>query len=471
MSFATLNRIQKTLSFRLTSWYFGLFMLSAGVLFGTAYVLLAVTLQRKDRETIQFELQEYVSEYQRGGLEAIEKEIALKQGHSRKVLFFVRAADPANRTLLLSIPSQWNRFDLTQLEKLYTSAEKRWSKISAKNDEEVLEVATAYLPDGMVVQVGLNSEVRENVLEHFRNLLAVIMLPVVAIGLGGGVFFALRALRPIRDLIQTLQSILTTGKLTARALVTRTGDELDELSALFNTMLERINLLINGMQNTLDNVAHDLRTPVTRLHGMAELALQTEQSEAVLRDALVSCLEESERIHTMLNTLMDISEAEHGAMKLEMQPLNVQDLVKQSIELYRDVAEDKAIQLLASVPPELSLHADRNRMLQSFANLLDNAIKYTPPGGQVTITAAREDHHLVLTITDTGIGIPAEDLPHIWDRLYRGDKSRSQRGLGLGLSFVKAIVQAHHGSVDVSSTPGNGSTFTMALPFLPLQSP
>jgi signal transduction histidine kinase len=294
------------------------------------------------------------------------------------------------------------------------------------------------------------------------------MLPVIALGLGGGSFFAWRALRPVRNFIQTLQSILTTGKLTARAPVTEAGDELDELSTLFNNMLDRIAVLISGMQSALDNVAHDLRTPMTRLRGMAELALQPEQSETTLRDALVNCLEEADRIHAMLNTLMDISEAEHGAMKLEIQPLNVQDLVMQSIELYREVAEDKAIQLLASVPPELSLYADRNRMLQSLANLLDNAIKYTPSGGQVTMTAARDDHHIVLTVTDTGIGIPAEDLPRIWDRLYRGDKSRSQRGLGLGLSFVKAIAQAHHGSVQVSSTPEGGSTFTLSLPLFSL---
>jgi heavy metal sensor kinase len=468
MSFAALNRIRKTLSFRLTIWYFGLFTLSAGVLFGTAYVLLGATLQGKDREAIQFELQEYAAEYQRGGLDAVEKEIALQRSHTGNMLFFVRVADPDNHTLLLSIPSQWNRFDLTQLEKPDTSADERWIQIPAKGDEEVLEIVSSRQPDEIVLQVGINTEDREEVLEHFRDLLVVIMLPVIALGLGGGSFFAWRALRPVRNFIQTLQSILTTGKLTARAPVTEAGDELDELSTLFNNMLDRIAVLISGMQSALDNVAHDLRTPMTRLRGMAELALQPEQSETTLRDALVNCLEEADRIHAMLNTLMDISEAEHGAMKLEIQPLNVQDLVMQSIELYREVAEDKAIQLLASVPPELSLYADRNRMLQSLANLLDNAIKYTPSGGQVTMTAARDDHHIVLTVTDTGIGIPAEDLPRIWDRLYRGDKSRSQRGLGLGLSFVKAIAQAHHGSVQVSSTPEGGSTFTLSLPLFSL---
>lgn len=469
MSFVALNRMRKTLSFRLTFWYFGLFTLSTGVLLGTAYVLLDATLQAKDREAIQFELQEYAAEYQRGGLDAVEKEIALQRGHTGKMLFFVRVADPDKHTLLLSMPSQWNRFDLTQLEAFNTNVDEPWTQISAKGDGGGLEILSSRQSDETILQVGINTEDREEVLKHFRDLLAAIMLPMLVLGLGGGNLFAWRALRPIRDLIQTLQSILTTGKLTTRAPVTETGDELDELSTLFNSMLDRIAVLISGMQNALDNVAHDLRTPMMRLRGMAELALQTEQSETTLCDALVNCLEESDRIHAMLNTLMDISEAEHGVMKLEIQSLNVRDLVLQSIELYHDIAEDKAIQLSAFVPPDLSLHADRNRMLQSFVNLLDNAIKYTPSGGQVTMTAAREDQHVVLTITDTGIGIPVEDLPHIWDRLYRGDKSRSQRGLGLGLSFVKAIVQAHHGSVQVSSTPGGGSTFTLSLPLLSLQ--
>src|SRR5581483_10282180 len=243
MSLPSLRRLRNTLSFRLTLWYFALFTLGAAILFGSVYVLLAITLQRKDREAIRFELQEYVSEYQQGGLGAVEKEIALQQGHSGRVVFFARVADPANRTLLLSIPTRWNRFDLTELEKPRADTHGHWILIPVKGDEEILEIASSRAPDGTLIQVGLNSELREEVLEHFRNLLAVIILPFIAVGLGGGVFFARRALHPIHDLIQTLRSILVTGNLTTRATVAETGDELDELSTLFNSMLGRIEVL------------------------------------------------------------------------------------------------------------------------------------------------------------------------------------------------------------------------------------
>jgi signal transduction histidine kinase len=465
MSLPSLRCLRNTLSFRLTLWYFGLFTLSAAILFGTAYMLLAVTLQQKDREAIQFELHEYASEYQRGGLDAVEKEIALQQDHAGKVVFFVRVADPENSTLLPSIPSKWNRFELTQLEKSKVSLDKQWIHVPAKGEEEGLEITSSRLPDGNLIQVGLNSEVREEVLEHFRNLLAVMMLPIVAIGLGGGIFFVRRAVRPIRDLRQTLQAILTTGKLTARAPVTDRGDELDELSTLFNSMLDRIGGLITGLQGALDNVAHDLRTPMTRLQNMAETALAADQPEELLRAALATCVEESERILTMLNTLMDISEAETGTMRLDLAQVNVHDLMRQVVELYEYVAEEKAITIVSTVPLDVTITADRNRLLQILANLLDNAIKYTPPGGQVAITAAQNHQHVHISVVDTGVGIPSEDLPKIWDRLYRGDQSRSQRGLGLGLSLVKAIVQAHHGEVAVSSQLGQGTQFLLTLPF------
>jgi signal transduction histidine kinase len=277
-------------------------------------------------------------------------------------------------------------------------------------------------------------------------------------------FLASRTLRPIRSLIETLRSIIETGKMEVRAPTHQTGDELDVLATLFNVLLGKINILITGMQRSLDNVAHDLRTPLMRLRGIAETALRSEQTREGSREALMDSLEESERIVSMLNTLMDISEADAGTMKLHLEEVDLLDLIEDVVRLYQHVAEERGIRIHTSCARGLYLTVDLNRMRQALANLLDNAIKYTRPGGRVDIEARSRQYEIVIMVSDRGMGISHEELPKIWDRLYRGDKSRSEHGLGLGLSLVKAIVQAHKGHVDVSSISGVGSSFYIYLP-------
>jgi signal transduction histidine kinase len=167
----------------------------------------------------------------------------------------------------------------------------------------------------------------------------------------------------------------------------------------------------------------------------------------------------------MLDTLMDISEAEVGAMRLTRERLALAEIVRDAVNLYADVAEDKGVALESDGAADVCVFADPNRMRQVVANLLDNAIKYTPAGGRVEVRTRRDGADAVLTVRDTGVGIPALELPRIWERLYRGDASRSERGLGLGLSLVKAIVAAHGGRVEATSVPGQGSAFIVRLPY------
>jgi signal transduction histidine kinase len=326
-----------------------------------------------------------------------------------------------------------------------------------------LEVASGRLPDGTLLQVGKSSESREALLARYRTVLAIVSIIIVAVALIGGVIVTRSTLEPIRQLIAAVRGIIRTGRIEARVPVRPEKDAINELSVLFNEMLDRITTLIRGMEHALDNVAHDLRTPMTRLRGVAERALQSEDVQ-VHREALVTSLEESERILAMLDTLMDISEAETGTMRLDVTDVPVHDIVSDVVELYENIAEDKHIEVATEVESGLSVPADARRLRQVLANLLDNAIKYTPAGGRVSITARRDDAVVRLDIADTGVGIPAHDLPHIWDRLYRGDQSRAERGLGLGLSLVRAIVSAHRGTVDVAAEPGRGTTFTVRLP-------
>jgi signal transduction histidine kinase len=235
------------------------------------------------------------------------------------------------------------------------------------------------------------------------------------------------------------------------------------MSTLVNTMHDRIDSLVGAMRGALDNVAHDLRTPLARLRSAAETALRSDDPAAA-REALVRCLDEADRVATTLTTLMDISEAETGTMRLQRQPVVVAALVQEAVDLYADVAEDKQIVLEQEIPADLEIEGDAARLRQVLANLIDNALKYTGPGGRVRVTATGETARVTVRVEDTGIGIEPDDIPRVWDRLYRGDRSRSERGLGLGLSLVKAIVEAHGGRVAVESVPGHGSRFSFVLP-------
>jgi signal transduction histidine kinase len=279
----------------------------------------------------------------------------------------------------------------------------------------------------------------------------------------GGTFLASRALHPVRQVIRTIHEI-GKGRLEARAPNPKAGDELKELVMLFNGMVDKIEALVKSMRESLDNVSHDLRTPMTRLRGIAEMALQSGENAEMYREALADCMEESERILKMLNALMDISEAETGVIKLDIKSIPSSGIINDVIDLYHYVAEAKNIDLEARVRDNVFINADAVRMRQVLGNLLDNAIKYTPNGGKVDIAAEKTEEGVIISVEDTGIGIPSEEVPKIWDRLYRGDQSRSQKGLGLGLSLVRAIVKAHGGRVDVHSEPGKGSLFTILLP-------
>ena len=304
-------------------------------------------------------------------------------------------------------------------------------------------------------------------LERFHETMLATIISIVILGVAGGAFLALRALRPIRHLSTAARSIVDTARFDARVAERETGDELNELVILFNQMLAKIETVIGGMKDALDNVAHDLRTPITRLRGMAEQALRSNAGADICREALADCLEESDRVMAILNSLMDISEAETGTMKLALEDVNLAELIQEVTGLYEHVADEAQVRMTTDVPEVLSLRADRTRLRQAVANLVDNAIKYTPSGGRVEIAATRAEREVLLSVRDSGIGIPADELPRIWDRLYRGDKSRSQRGLGLGLSLVKAVVQAHQGRVEASSDPGGGSVVSLALPLPP----
>ena len=443
---------------RLAAWYAGVFVATSLAIVLLTYRLLATSLEERDQQLVISTLREYSQRYAEGGLRSLADAVEIEQRSGRRERMFVRVVRGPSETLFLSAPYAWNDFDVSRLRGLGGLEE-----LLSESGTARLEVASARLADGTLLQVGKSSENREALLARYRTVLTTISLVSVAVALAGGAIVTRSTLQPIRQLIAAVRGIVRTGRIDARVPVRADRDAIDELSVLFNEMLDRITTLIRGMEHALDNVAHDLRTPMTRLRGVAERALQANDAQAH-REALVTSLEESERILAMLDTLMDISEAETGTMRLDVTAVAIAPLVGEVVELYENVAEDKRISVKTDVAAELTVPADSNRLRQVLANLIDNAIKYTPPGGRVEVNARRDGSVVRIDVTDSGVGIAPHDLPHIWERLYRGDHSRTERGLGLGLSLVRAIVAAHGGTVDVSAEPGRGATFTVRLP-------
>ena len=440
---------------RIALWYATLFIVGSIVLVLLTYVLTATSLAQRDQQLIDQKLGDYAAAYRRGGINGLADTVRAEQRTAPERLF-VRVVDRGREAIVLSNPEGW--------------------------DPAQLETGSLRLVDGTLVQVGKSTEAREDLLARFRAVLGIVTLSMVVIALTGGFLVTRSAVVPIRRLTQTVRRIIRTGRTDARVPLPpgRSGgpgspgspgsnDAIDELTTLFNAMLDKIEGLVGAMRGSLDNVSHDLRTPLTHLRGAAEMALAGPPDLDRYREALADCVEEADRVLVMLNTLMDISEAESGAMQLRSEPVRLAEVVGRAVELYRDVAEAKGVALEVRLKPDTTpvedvvVMGDRARLEQVAANLIDNAVKYTPSGGRVDVTVGLEDGQAVLSVRDTGVGISPDELPRIWDRLFRGDSSRTERGLGLGLSFVRAIVEAHGGTVEVQSEPGSGSTFTVRL--------
>ncbi|MBW1780185.1 MAG: GHKL domain-containing protein [Deltaproteobacteria bacterium] len=452
-----------TFSLKLSVLYALFFVISSSGLFVVAYYLIDNLIEQREREIVRDRIREYRAWYEEGGLRALKARFDEQSGTARDI-FFVRIMGPLNQVLFVSFPKEFKGVDDGQLRSMPRTEEELWLSIKGRAEKDAWTVGVATLPGGLKIQVGKSSTQAQELLSFFRTVFLMFSVPILLLGIIGGGFLTFRAIRPIRHLIQTVRDILKTGKMSLRVPVRGERGEMYELVSLFNQMLDRNDALIRAMHNSLDNVAHDLRTPMTRLRGVAEFALQDARDQNACREALADCMEESERVLTMLNALMDIAEAETGVMRLEMGEVSVPEVIDSIIDLYEVVAEDKGITITKHLPQELVISADRTRFQQVIANLLDNAIKYSGEGRGVEISAREEDAHAVISISDQGVGIPASDIDKIWDRLYRGDHSRSQRGLGLGLSFVRAIVYAHGGTVSVESEVNKGSTFSARLP-------
>ncbi|MDP5290991.1 HAMP domain-containing sensor histidine kinase [Oceanimonas sp. CHS3-5] len=308
---------------------------------------------------------------------------------------------------------------------------------------------------GYRLQVALSSGPRQQDLARYRQTMLQLLLPMLLISLGLVAWLTRRTLRPIRALIHRIGSLQRDGLDRPVPQTASKHTELGQLTLLFNQQMARIHRLVSGLRHALDSAAHDLRTPLTRQRLSMEQALASSEPQHWY-DSLLDCAEENQRMQTQLDYLLAITAAEQGLDPARLEPCELGRLLEEVAELYELAAEDKDISLVTELAPGLRIQGDPQALRQAFANLLDNAIKYTEVGGRVRLSARRNRQRIEVVVEDSGIGISDTDLPHILERLYRGDHSRHSPGHGLGLALVKAILDGHQAPIEVTS--GRGST-------------
>jgi len=457
----------RSLALRLGFWHGALSAIGAAIVLVAIYILLARALDVREREALEIRAAEYADAFENGGIAAVRALLEREQQQPHVRSLMVRIVGPGGDVTFAKVPDDWIGEDSQVM------VPDRWGALQAqrvqtvripRDEQRDLAVVSRRLSDGALLQIARSTDNRAVLLAPLRRTMWLAGSAAVLLSAGGGAWLAWRATKPVRAVAATAHRIVATGDLSARVEGIQRNDEVGDLVRQFNTLLERNGNLLRAMREALDNVAHDLRTPLTRLRAGAEMALQQADNPAGSREALADCIEETDRIQRLLETLLDISAAENGVLKLERERFDVGALLQSVAELYSMVAEEKSVAIEVGPGTGVSVAADPTRLRQVVANLVDNAVKYTPSGGKVALAAESREGRLYLTVRDTGPGIPAEEQAKIWERLYRGDHSRSQRGLGLGLAMVKALVEAHGGRVTVANQPSGGAVFTVELP-------
>lgn len=278
-----------------------------------------------------------------------------------------------------------------------------------------------------------------------------------------------RAIRPVNLVAQAAHNI-TGSNLSLQIPLRGAGDELDRLIDSFNRMTQRLNQSFEQIRRFSTDVSHELRTPLTAIRGQLEVALFTAETPDQYREAMINALEDVEKLSSIVRALLLLSQAESGQVVLQKAPLDLAELARDVVDQFQIPAEEKGLTLTSDLESGVTISADHTQIERLLSNLLSNAVKYTPTGGwmRVRVVQAEQPGWAQLVIEDSGVGIPAENLPHIFDRFYRVRSAHTNvvPGLGLGLSFVAWIVEVHGGRIDVASTDGEGTRFTVLLPLL-----
>ncbi|MEA3232559.1 MAG: ATP-binding protein [Thermodesulfobacteriota bacterium] len=468
MSFGKPGKFRGSLAFRLTLWYAAVFAASSAVAFLLFYLFITSMIRERIDQDLSAQAGEFSTLLGARGLEAVKRVAVLEAQAAGEKKLFIRLLRLNGDVFSSSNMLYWQDIGVHRdaMRRLTRGENQVLKTISLPNRKEEIRILYRRIGPGVFLQLGHSMEPYTRFYQAFKTIFVITMGLLVILSALTGWFMARRALSGVTAVTRTARQIAD-GALEQRVPVKTAGDEIDQMAVMFNRMLDRIQSLITGIRNMSDNIAHDLRSPITRIRGLAEVTLTTKTGLEDYKQMAASTIEECDGLLDMINSMLLISQSEAGASRLASVSVNLARLLADACELFQPAAEDKEVSLDCDLPEKTPpLSGDVKLLQRMFANLLDNAIKYTPAGGtaQVTLRTRKQDGIVAVTIRDNGAGISSGDLPRIFNRFYRSDQSRSQTGTGLGLSLARAVARAHGGDITVQSRLGQGSEFTVSLP-------
>jgi heavy metal sensor kinase len=460
----------RTIRFRLTLWFTGIFSISAAVAFILFYYLAVQTLQDQIDEELMDKAAQFSSVIRQSGMRGAGNLAVIESKAAGEKMIFFRLLYPTGEVFASSHMSYWKDIQVDH-DLLHLLIEKKSPVFDTRMMDNVHKARILYtfVAHNAILQTGITMESQSRFLGAFKRVFMVAMGFIVGFSALSGWFLVQKALSRVDTITRTAKSI-TGSSLQKRVPVTGSKDELDDLASTFNQMLDRIQSLVSGIREMGDNMAHDLKSPVTRIRGAAELTLLQGETLEEFHSMAAGTIEESDRLLDMINTMLVISRTRAGEGDFHFEPMDLTQMIQEACDLFAPVAEDKDIAFFCHGPGRFEVMADVTMLQRAFSNLLDNAIKYTDPGGQITVQMIKKNDSIVaIQVTDTGPGIALQFHERIFDRFFRAESSRTSPGSGLGLSFARAIVREHKGDIHVQSNPGKGACFTLTLPYCNFQ--
>jgi len=443
------------------------FALMSLLTFEIGQIIISKNLYSRMDEELVEDVTELEKIYSKEGLEGLKRQFKIESEADGISKVFFRIFSEDFMTLASSDLSQWGGANFNKQYLIDIPPGKfRLDKYDVPQSLSEARIVTKKLQDGKVLQIG-NVLLEENaLLSQYRDITLFTIILMTLVGGGVGWLISKKAMSGVARITQTAK-LISTGNLNLRVPLGNEGEEIEALAEEFNNMIEQIVNLLKELKEVTNDIAHDLRSPITRIRGNAEAIVTDEQGVGNYREFAGLVVEESDRLIGMINTMLEIAETDAGLIRTKKEKIELNQIAKDAYELFLPVAEDKKISLkLIEESHDNYIEGDKSRLQRAVANLLDNAINYTAEEGNISMRIFRDNDNIILTVSDTGIGISEQDLPRIFDKFFRADKSRSTAGNGLGLSLVKSIIQAHSGTISAKSTPGEGSKFTLRLPLI-----